>query len=68
MSAGTTTNDTLYEVHVTDAEDRTWQYVAGFEMLEDARIEAVHRIRDTDAPRVRVIHVVDYYAKTESPE
>lgn len=61
MSAGT--NDTMYEVHVTDAEDRTWTYVAGFDMLEDARIEAIHRIRDTEAPRVRVIHVVDYYSK-----
>ncbi|HEY8548750.1 MAG TPA: hypothetical protein VIL35_02240 [Vicinamibacterales bacterium] len=55
--------DTLYEVHVEDAPDCPWREVGRFDSLEDARIEAVHLIRETSAHRVRVIHVVDYYAK-----
>ncbi len=54
----------LYEVHVTASEEGPWEHASGFDALEDARIEAIHLIRDTSAHRVRVIHVVDYYQKT----
>jgi hypothetical protein len=54
----------LYEVHVTASEGGPWEYASGFDTLEEARIEAVHLIRDTPAYCVRVIHVVDYYRKT----
>jgi hypothetical protein len=54
----------LYEVHTTATEDGPWEHASGFDTLEDARIEAVHLIRDTPAYCVRVIHVVDYYRKT----
>jgi hypothetical protein len=53
----------LYEVHVTASEDGPWEHARGFDSLEEARIEAVHLIRDTPALGVRVIHVVDYYRK-----
>ena len=39
-----------------------------FDTLEDARIEAIHLIRDTPVAAVRVMHVVDYYAKTAAVE
>lgn len=58
--------DALYEVHVIDQEGQPWRPVGGFESLEMARVEAVHLIRDTTAHRVRVIHIVDYYAKSDA--
>lgn len=58
--------DALYEVHVIDEEGQAWRATGGFESLEMARVEAVHLIRDTAAHRVRVIHIVDYYAKSEA--
>jgi hypothetical protein len=54
----------LYEVHTTASEEGPWEHASGFDTLEDARIEAIHLIRDTPAFCVRVIHVVDYYQKT----
>jgi hypothetical protein len=59
--------DTLYEVHVEDPTTGEWRTVARVDVLEEARIEAVHRIRQDAVPRVRVIHVVDYYAKPLAP-
>ena len=53
----------LYEVHTAVSEDGPWEHASGFETLEDARIEAIHLIRDTPVAAVRVIHVVDYYRK-----
>lgn len=63
MNQGLT--DALYEVHVVDEEGQPWRPAGGFESLEMARVEAVHLIRDTPAHRVRVLHIVDYYAKSE---
>jgi hypothetical protein len=54
----------LYEVHVSASDDGPWEHASGFDSLEDARVEAVHLIRDTPAHGVRVIHVVDYYRKS----
>ncbi len=54
----------LYEVHTAASEQGPWEPARGFDTLEDARIEAVHLIRDTPAVAVRVMHVVDYYRKT----
>jgi hypothetical protein len=54
----------LYEVHVTNSEAADWQRTSGFDNLEDARIEAVHLIRDTDIHSVRIMHVVEYYRKS----
>jgi hypothetical protein len=56
-------DDSLYEVHTAGTDGDRWQHAGGFDSLEDARVQAVHLIRDTDAARVRVIHIVDYYAK-----
>jgi hypothetical protein len=58
--------DTLYEVHVDEGDETGWRTASRFDVLEEARIEAVHLIRHTEAQRVRVIHVVEYYAKTGS--
>lgn len=57
------TNDALYEVHVEDEAGGAWTCSARFDVLEQARIEAVHLIRHSPASRVRVVHVVEYYAK-----
>jgi hypothetical protein len=54
----------LYEVHISNAEEGPWQRKSGFQNLEEARIEAVHLIRDTDIHAVRIIHVVEYYKKS----
>ena len=59
-------SDKLYEVHVEDEPSNPWRHAGQFDMLEEARIEAVHLIRHTPARRVRVVHVVDYYAKPEA--
>ncbi len=58
--------DAMYEVHVEDEPGDSWRYAAQFDVLEEARIEAVHLIRHSPARRVRVVHVVEYYAKPES--
>jgi hypothetical protein len=52
----------MYEVHVED-ESGSWTHSAQFDVLEQARIEAVHLIRHSPARRVRVVHVVEYYTK-----
>jgi hypothetical protein len=57
----------LYEVHISSVEDGPWQRSGGFDDLEQARIEAVHLIRDTDAHAVRIMHVVEYYRKSAEP-
>jgi hypothetical protein len=58
----------LFEVHTAATEDGPWEHASGFDTLEDARIEAIHLIRDTPAVAVRVMHVVDYYRKTVAVE
>ena len=58
----------LYEVHTAASDNGPWEHARGFDSLEDARIEAVHLIRDTPAVAVRVMHVVDYYRKTAAVE
>lgn len=60
--------DALYEVHVEDDQGTGWRHAARFDVLEQARIEAVHLIRHSPARRVRVVHVVEYYARpSETP-
>jgi hypothetical protein len=58
----------LFEVHTAVSADGPWERASGFDTLEDARIEAIHLIRDTPVAAVRVMHVVDYYAKTAAVE
>lgn len=58
----------LYEVHTAASEDGPWEHASGFDTLEDARIEAIHLIRDTPAVAVRVMHVVDYYRKSNGDD
>jgi hypothetical protein len=56
-------DERLFEVHIIDDEHDRWTRASGFETLEEARIEALHLIRDTDVHTVRIMHVVEYYEK-----
>lgn len=58
-------DDHLYEVHVIDAEAGPWRHVGNFDSLEEARIEAVHLVTDTPIHSARIMHVVEYYGRTQ---
>ena len=60
-------DDLLYEVQVTSSDEGPWRLAGTFDTLESARVAAVHLVSDTDAHRVRIMHIVDYYAKAETP-
>jgi hypothetical protein len=57
-------DDHLYEVHVIDGDGGPWRHAGNFETLEDARVEAVHLVTETDVRSARVMHVVEYYEKS----
>jgi hypothetical protein len=60
-------DDLLYEVQVTASDNGPWRQAGTFDTLESARVAAVHLVTDTDAHRVRIMHIVEYYAKAEAP-
>ena len=56
-------DDLLYEVHVIETPGAPWRLAAAFDTLESARVAAVHLVQDATTSSVRIMHVVEYYAK-----